>query len=78
MTQSLRINKESYNNMFAEWLKAVKDAKASLDQAQALLEMVTTANGQHTEMFELVKAKECNLKYKEENKFLKHKLKCST
>ncbi len=64
--------------MFAEWLKAVKDAKATLAQAQTLLDKATVANAQHARMVaELAKAKEGNLKYKKENEFLKHKLKHS-
>ncbi len=28
MTQSLKIKEDGYNDMFVEWLKAIKDAKA--------------------------------------------------
>ncbi len=65
--------------MFAEWLKAAKDAKATLAVAQALYNTATAANDKHGEtVAELAKAREGNFKYKEVNEFLKHKLEHST
>ncbi len=72
MTQSLRINEDGYTTMFAERLKATKDAKTTLAQAKALHEQAVAANAKQSDLVaELAKAKEATVKYKDENEFLK-------
>ncbi len=76
MTQSLRIKENGYSSMYAEHLKATKDAKATLEPTEALHDQAVAANAKQSELVdELAKVKESNMKYKKENEFLKHKLK---